>query len=270
MSTDEFKVMRWHGGFDGPWGEAAVERYRRGGFDGLSLVPGADWAPRSLEFVRDLPGLRYLSLTARVSDDLEAFRIEGLEDLTLVTGSRRRVPETVQPRLRALCLTDRPGVDVASRFPRLERLRVGTWRGTDLEMICGAEHLTSVYLEGRRQTGTLAGAESCPAVEEFVSINYSVADSLPLRSLNGLREVKLLAASPTAPHGIIRFSDIASPNLVKVWISNPTVLEGFDILKELPRLREVRLVECRLSDAELQALNSLSGKVDVRIVDPKE
>ncbi|WP_433920731.1 hypothetical protein OIE50_50375 [Streptomyces canus] len=270
MSSGEFKIMRWNVGFDGPWGVSAVERYRNGGFDGLSLTSAPDWNPESLGFIRELPGLRYFNLRAKISDDLDAFRVDTLEDLSLVTGSRRKIPNAVLSNLRSLCLTDRPGIEVASRFPRLERLRVGAWKGSDLEMIREGKHLVSVYLEGRRQAGSLAGIESCTAVEEFVSINYSITDSLPLRSLGGLREVKLLAASPTAPHGIIRFSDIASSSLGKVWISNASVLEGFEILKELPRLREVRLIECRLGGTELQELNTLSRRVDVRVIDPRE
>lgn len=144
MRKIEFNIMRWDGGFDGPWGPAAFERYRSGGYDGLSVTPSSEWTPRNVSFVRDLQGLRYFSLNARVSDDLDAFLVESLEDLTLVTGSRRQIPEAFQPHLTALCLTDRSGIEAASRFPHLERLRVGAWRGSNLGMIREAEHLASV------------------------------------------------------------------------------------------------------------------------------
>lgn len=96
---------------------------------------------------------------------------------------------------------------------------------------------------------------------------YSVADSRPLRSLDRLREVKLLAASPTAPHGNIGFSDIASDQLVKVWISNAPSLADIGVLKDLPSLREVRLIQCPLESTDRRELNLLSKKINVSVID---
>ncbi|MFE4703572.1 hypothetical protein ACFRIC_41625 [Streptomyces sp. NPDC056738] len=269
MSSDTFKIMRWNADFDGPWGAPAAVQYRSGGFDGLSLTSTPEWKPESIGFISELLGLRYLNLRVKISQDLDVFQINTLEDLSLLTGSRRKIPNVVLPQLRSLCLTDRPGIEMANQFPQLEHFQIGTWKGSDLEMVRGGGCLKSLYLEGRRQAGTLAGIETCPAVEEIMSVNYSIADSSPLRPLDRLREVKLLAASPAAPHGIIRFSDIASSDLAKVWISNAPVLQDVDALRELPRLREVRLIECRLGRDDLQELKTLPGRVDVRIISPR-
>jgi len=259
--------MRWDGSFDGPWSSEAVEKYRSGGFDGLSVTPGSEWNPASLDLLKDLPGLRFFNVRTRISDDLDAFRCETMEDLTLVTGSRRKIPEVVQPNLRSLCLTDRPGLEVGSRWPALEGLRIGAWRGVSLQGLRCTGSLTRMHLEGRRQKGTVEGIESCSSLAEFTAINYSVEDTAPLGNLSGLCEVKLLAASPTPSHGRVSFADIASPELSKVWISNARDLVEFQALRSFPKLREVRLIECRIDEFGMEQLSSLPSSVDVRLID---
>ncbi|MFC9689121.1 hypothetical protein ACFTSF_11315 [Kribbella sp. NPDC056951] len=268
MKSGEYKILQWDGAFDGQWSDGAVEKYRREGFDGVSLTAGAGEKLRDLGFLQDLPGLRYLDVLAKVKDDLDAFRIGTLEALTLATGSRGKVPQVIQEQLRALCLTDRPGIAVRDKWPILERLRLGAWRGSDLELLRGAEHLSSVHLEGRRQEGTLAGIDGCVSLTEFTSINYSVEDSAPLRNLAELRTVKLMSAPPGPPHRRILLSDLAGGKLEKIWISNADELVDVGVLHSLPQLREVRLIHCRLREADQRALDSLSA-VNVKVIDPR-
>lgn len=268
MSVRGYKVLQWSGGFDGPWEAGAADRYRKGEFDGLSLSSGAEWAPADLEFLRELPGLRYLDVNAKVPNDLAAFHLDGLEDLTLVTGSRRAVPDVLQPSLRRLCLTDRPGIAVAERWPALERLRLGGWRGSDLEFLRGSERLSSVHLEGRRQHGRLDGIETCRSLVEFTSINYSIEDSAPLRQLQGMREVKLMAAPPTQPHRRISGADLAAASLEKIWISNADRLNDIDVLSALPRLRNLRLVRCHVTAEDTRALAAFPT-TKVEVIDPR-
>ncbi|MFI7067414.1 hypothetical protein ACIBL3_40920 [Kribbella sp. NPDC050124] len=268
MSVGEYRVLQWSGGFDGDWAAGGVDRYREGEFDGLSLYSGGGWTPGDLEFLGELPGLRYLDVNARVSKDLAAFQLDGLEALTLVTGSRRAVPDVVQSSLRTLCLTDRPGIAVAGIWPALERLRLGGWRGSDLEFLRGAERLSSVQLEGRRQKGGLAGIETCRSLVEFTSINYSIEDSAPMRELQKLREVKLMAAPPTHPHRRISGADLAAATLEKIWISNADRLEDIDVLSALPRLRNLRLVHCHLTAEDTRALAALT-RTKVELIDSR-
>ncbi|TVT26841.1 hypothetical protein FNH05_31115 [Amycolatopsis rhizosphaerae] len=157
---------------------------------------------------------------------------------------------------------------MTARFPRLERIRVGGWRGVDLAMIRDAASLSSVYLEGRRQKGTLAGIERCSAIERLVSIDYAVSDSSPLRPLGRLREVKLLAMPPTEPHEVVRFSDLAAPVMERIWIANALRIEDFAVLKELPRLREIRLINCPLRENDLRELRALPSRVKIDVVGP--
>jgi len=268
MSADGFKILHWADYFDGPWSPGGLNKYQSGHFDGLSLLTSVNSPPADLLFLADLVGLRSFYLRARVSNDLDAFRVVTLEDLTLVTGSRRVVPKVVQPSMRNLCLTDRPGIS-AVRWPALESLRIGMWRGRDLEFVRGAEQLRTVRLEGRRQHGSLTGIEECVALEEFVSIDYSIETTKPLAGLTRLRQVSLMAAPPASPHGEISFADLAGANLQKIWVSNAVALRDVGALDSLPHLRELRLVECRLTDRDMKTLGRLRDGVDVKVIDPR-
>jgi len=141
-------MLHWKVSFDGPWSEIAEDRYRQGGFDGLSLVPSSAWVPSDLDFLYRLDGLRSFSLNAKVKNDIAAFKIPSLEHLSLVTGSRLRVPEEIQPLLLRLVMTDRPGVDVQTHWPALESLRLGAWKGTDLQLLNGTLNLRHFRVEG--------------------------------------------------------------------------------------------------------------------------
>ena len=263
----DFRVMQWHSAMDGPWSAEAERRFRERGYDGLAVVPSKAWTPPNLDFVRELDGLRLFRFSGKVRDDLAVFEVPGLEDLTLVTGSRRAVPEVVQPKLSALVLSDRPGLFVAARWPGLATVRVGGWKGQDLGVLAGAGRLASAYLEGRRQQGTLDGVEGCAAIESLLLVNYSVASTEPLRGLDALREVKLLAARPTPAHGALDLSAFTSRHLAKIWISNASALLNPGALAQLPALRELRLLGCPLTEADRAAIAALPKHVAVQILD---
>jgi hypothetical protein len=74
------------------------------------------------------------------------------------------------------------------------------WKGSDLGMIDGATELTSVYLEGARQHGTLEGSQACVSLESLTIVNFSVESTSPLGGLDLLSRAELHAAKPTPPH----------------------------------------------------------------------
>jgi hypothetical protein len=220
-----------------------------------------------LSFLHSLPGLRQVEVVAKVKNDLDAFLIEELERLVLVTGSRKAIPDCVQGNMKDLCLVDRPGISVAIRWPRLTKLRLGKWRGTSCANLVGAHNLKTVYLEGTRQAGSLSGIENCESLEELTLIDYSIEDSSPLRELDRLTRVKLMARRPAAPHGNLRISDIGTPGLSSLWIGNASAIRDLGVLAALPNLREVRLVECSLSGSDRETLTALPSRIKVTIVD---
>lgn len=265
----DYRVLQWSGSFDGPWSEAAEKRYREGGFDGLILTPSSTWTPQDLEFLLRLPGLRLFSLQAKVKNDIAAFAVPSLEELALVTGSRLSISEVVQPRLRELVLTDRPGINVSMHWPALESFKLGTWRGTNLQLLDGATRLRRFHVEGRRQAGTLAGVESCESLEALQTVNYSIKDTAPLRGLRSLTELRMMAAHPTASHGIIDISDLSGSRLIKLWISNAASIRQLPVLADLPSLREVRLIDCRLTAADRQFLDILAARARVQVINAR-
>jgi hypothetical protein len=193
--------------------------------------------------------------------------IPTVEDLVLATGCKLILPDRIQRVLRRLVLTDRPGLDVAARWPVLESFRLGTWRGRDLQILNGAEKLTQLRLEGRRQIGVLNGLETCQAIKRVVSVNYSVQDTAPLRGLVMLEELKMMAARPTEPHGRVDFSDLPSAQMRRLWISNAPRIRHLERLLEMPRLREVRLIDCGLDDAATRMLESIPNRVRVQVME---
>jgi len=235
----------------------------------LILAPSSAWTPPDLEFLNRLPGLRFFSVLARIKNDTAAFTVPTLEDLALVTGSRLSVPAGIQPLIRNLILTDRPGINVSTHWPVLESFKLGTWRGTDLQFLRDASHLRSFHVEGRRHAGSLEGVESCESLEELSTVNYSIKDTEPLRNLRSLRELRLMAARPTASHGIIDISDLTEARIARLWISNAQNIQQLAALARISSLRELRLIDCRLTSEDQRLLDSLAPKVNVQLVNAR-
>jgi hypothetical protein len=90
---------------------------------GLSLTNALEAMP-DLEFPHTLAGLRVLRVQVRVKDDRSAFLIPSLEEFSLVTGSRVRLPDAVQPSLRNLVMAYRSAIELVSRWPQLQSFRL--------------------------------------------------------------------------------------------------------------------------------------------------
>jgi hypothetical protein len=269
-SRSDFIELTWNLSFDGPWSAEAVAVYIGGGYDGLALVPSRRAKLADLDFVRELTGLRSLEVSSRMSNDVAAFEVDTLERLTLVTGSRRPIPGSIrQPAMRSLCLTARPGLDdVAAAWPTLERLRLDFYSGTDLRFLGNAGSLRELEIWGRRQSGVLDGIEAGASLRRLKMANLAVEDSAPLAALQGeLIELKLLSAPPGPSHGRISFADLQDAPLQKIWISQASTLLDLEALASLNRLRELRLLHCRLDDTDRAALTALPGRVQVELVD---
>ncbi|GAA2533335.1 hypothetical protein [Winogradskya humida] len=92
-------------------------------------------------------------------------------------------------------------------------------------------------------------------------VNYSLSDTGPLEGLPALSEVKLLAAKPTPPHPEIDLAAFTGPALTTLWVMNAAKVVHIESLKRLPFLREVRLIDCELSPADLRAIASLPDRL---------
>jgi hypothetical protein len=133
-------------------------------------------------------------------------------------------------------------------------------------MISGAEKLVRFYAEGRRQRGALSGIEGCLSIEQLVVVDCPISGIAPLRGLNMLSELRLMAAPPSSSHENIDLADLADSRLGKLWISNASEIEHIEVLLEMPLLRDVRLIGSHLKDADQRVLDLLSERVRVDII----
>jgi hypothetical protein len=129
-----------------------------------------------------------------------------------------------------------------------------------------ANELSTLHLEGKRQSGGLAGLEACSFLREIKSVNYAISDTAPLRGLQNLMSVDMLAARPTGPHGRIDLADLSGSELRRLWISNAPKIFHVEALLEIPTIREIRLIDCRLDDQQRRVLESLPLKGGLRLI----
>ena len=67
--------------------------YVAGGHDGVYLRVARSGRLRDLEFLRDLPGLRYVEVLGPVVDDTAALLIPGVREVCLLTRCKKPLPD---------------------------------------------------------------------------------------------------------------------------------------------------------------------------------
>ncbi|MFI9848684.1 hypothetical protein ACIHFD_67640 [Nonomuraea sp. NPDC051941] len=265
MARHDYKILYWDGDMDGHWSHAAEERYEDNGYNGLVLTPGGSWTPEGLSFLRNLPELRYFSLEQQFKADVEAFEVDTLKELSLVTNSRRPIPHTIQPEMVSLCLTDRPGIALGNHWPQLKEFRLGNWRGADCLALSEGRQLTLTQLEGRRQDISMTGIQNCVNLRSLAMLNVAVHDCEAVAGLANLEEISLMA--PTGKtHAPIDFSPFTSERLRKIWISGASELVNLSRLGEVESLRNIRLIRSNLTDEDRLALAAFPKRIKVEII----
>jgi len=176
---------------DGPWSQAAVERYVAGGYEGLHYRLPRGVTHASLEFLLALPGLRYLSVQGLVTDDSAVNAIESLEHLTLLT--RSKVPLAVDRLhgLHHLAVDARQDLTGVRGLIGLQRLYLAGWRGPDLSFLGDKPRLVWLRLDGRPGRLALDGVEGCPGLRELEVLDYRIPSLTPLRGLTALERILL-------------------------------------------------------------------------------
>jgi len=218
---------------------------------------------RDLTFLSDLQELCLLGIQTKVKDDRAAFTLAGLEELALITGCRQPIPECHLPVLRRLVLVERDGMDCRKR-PALEELKVGVWRTGGVDFLSGGTRLRNVELEGKYQTVSLAGIETCELLEVFCATDAALEDLAPLRGLRNLRELRLV--SRLKAHGSLDLGEITSPALERLSIGAAIELKNIASLANLPSLQQLQLVDVPLTKGDHAVLNGMSDRVDVTIL----
>lgn len=238
-------------------------RLVEGDYEGLDLLGGCNIPLRDLSFLAGFHQMRILGVETRVKSDLAAFTLAGLYELALITGCKQQVPECELPELRRLVLVERDGIE-SRKWPALEEFLLGVWRSGGVAFLSGGTRLRDVELQGKRQNVSLEGVETCERLESFRMVDAAVEDLAPLRGLTNLRELRLV--SRVNHHGSLDLSDIASPALEKLWLGGAKELRNLGSLADLPSLRELRLMDSPLTDADHAVLDRMADRVKITVV----
>jgi hypothetical protein len=249
---------------DGPWSDTAAERYVAGGYEGLyyRLPRGVKHA--SLDFLRPLPDLRYLSVQGPVADDSAVNAIESLEHLTLLT--RSRVPLAVD-RLHYL---HHLGVDAQRDLTGihgltgLQRLYLAGWRGPDLSFLGDKPMLVWLRLDGRPGRLSLDGIESCVGLRELEVLDYRLPSLAPLRGLTALERLLLSGPRRVPADNDLNLEDLVGmQSLGSLRLINAGTIRSLAPLHRLSRLRDFRFNEVAIADGNLAALFTLPSWVGI-------
>jgi hypothetical protein len=250
---------------DGPWSEAATQRYLDGGYHGVYLQLGRGTKSPHLEFLREVPGLRYLEVNGKVIDDTAAFRIPELEELILLTGSKRAIPTLEDlAELGRLGIDDRPGKESIRHASKLQHLTIWRWKGPDLRFLASSSQLRSLRIEGTMNLVSLAGVEGCPDLREIEMTQLRVDTLQPLAQLSSLKTLRLIGSPriDETPH--LDLVDIVGlRNLEQLTLTYAGEVRSLRPIARMPALTEVRLRGTHLVDNDLEPLSALPPTVTV-------
>ena len=131
----DYRTLYWTPDMDGPWSDAAAQRYVAGSYEGVHYRIPRGVTHASLDFLLGLPDLRYLSVQGPVTDDSAVNQIESLEHVTLLTRSKVALAVDRLPHLHALGADARRDLTSIHALAGLQRLFLAGWSGPDLTFL---------------------------------------------------------------------------------------------------------------------------------------
>ncbi|RSM50527.1 hypothetical protein DMB66_43225 [Actinoplanes sp. ATCC 53533] len=264
----DYRTLHWAPDIDGPWSDAAAERYVAGRHDGVHYRIPRGVKHASLEFLLPLPGLRYLSVQGSVTDDSAVNAIESLEHLTLLT--RSKVPLAVDRlhRLHDLAVDAREDLTGIRGLPGLQWLYLAGWRGADVSFLGDKPRLVWLRLDGRPGRLRLDGIEGCSDLRELEVLDYRVPSLAPLRGLAAMERLWLCGPRRMPADNNLDLDDLAGMrHLRDLRLINAGVIGSLAPLPRLSQLRDFRFNEVAIADGDLAVLFALPSWVG--IVPPK-
>lgn len=262
---NDFRVLS-HGPADGPWDLPQLQqRFAEGGFNGLNIRFIHPAAFKSLDFLLGMEGLQYLEVNGRIRNDLAAFELPELRELTLATRSPRPIPGFASSSLTRLGIDDRDGKDHIATLERLQELAIWLWKGPDLTFLDDVElPLRKLRLEGKKQLAALDGIAGCRNLAE-VEVREARIESLePLSGLTDLRSLRILSGYRAKGETCLDLSDLTSLKGLEVLnVCDAGAIRSLRPLRDLPALRDVRLGGTEILDGDLSPFSSLSAHATV-------
>lgn len=254
----DFNVMYWTPD-ESPWSNVANVRYLEGRHDGIFCRLGRHQELPNLDFLRDLPNLKYVEIVGHVVDDTAAFQIPELHELFLVTRCRKTIPDLSMHRgLLRLGLEDRPGKEQMRALPQLRQLRIWRWKGPDLTFLPDNSELELLTIEATRIIASAEGIETCRQLQVTELTEMRVADLKPFASLHCLRRLGLVGDRRIPDGAVLDLADLANlSNLEELALTFAGRVGSIAALLELPALRDVRLRGTQIVDGDLSPLDEL-------------
>lgn len=251
----DFRVLS-HGPADGPWDLPQLQqRFAEGGFNGLNVRFIHPATFKNLDFLLGLGGLQYLEVTGRIRNDVAAFEVPELRELSLATRSPRPIPGFESASLTRLGIDDRDGKDHIAALKNLQELAIWLWKGQNLAFLHDAElPLRKLHLEGKKQVATLDGIAGCRNLAKVQAREARIKSLEPLSGLTALRSVRILPGS-TKGEACLDLSDLTRlQGLEELHLVYAGAVRSLRPLLALPALRDVRLRGTEILDGDLSPL----------------
>jgi hypothetical protein len=262
---DDYDVLWWDVREQGEWGAEAEDRYREDEHNGVFCTLGR--VP-NLDFVRGLPGLRYVEIIGRVTDDRAVFDVAGLQEAILLTRCKKPLPLELPPSLLRLAVDDRPAMEAVGSLPQLRELVVWLWKGTDLRFLGDQPRLTRLHLEGKKQLASLDGIQGAPGLTDLEVLSVRVADLEPLRGFTELRSVRLIGDYKIELENLLDLTALTGcTHLHRLVITCNGTIASFRPLLDLPNLENAWFGAVSVGDRDLTPLVDLPPSVDARAPD---
>jgi len=244
--------------------------YVAGGHDGVYLRVARSARLRDLEFLRDLPGLRYIEVLGPVVDDSAALLISGVVEVCLLTRCKKALPELSGSTVSKLGLDSRPGLEQVAVMG-LDEFRVWGWRGTDFTFLGDQPRLRRLKVEATRRLVSLEGLQHCPQLEYVELLAVRATALTPLAEAHRLQHLWIIGNSRITGEATLDLADLADlPELTELRICfGGAIATLAPLTGPIGRhLRDFRIRGTRVSDGDLSPLQALHPAA--RVVGPDD
>jgi hypothetical protein len=239
--------------------------YAAGRHDGVYLRVARSARLRDLEFLRDLPGLRYVEVLGPVVDDTAALLIPGVREVCLLTQCKKALPDLSGSTVSKLGLDSRPGLEQVAAVG-LDEFSVWGWRGTDFRFLGDQPSLRRLKLEATRQLVSLQGLQHCPRLEYVELLALRATGLAPLARASKLQHLWIIGDRRITGEATLDLADLADlPELTEIRIGFGGAIETLAPLTGPMgrRLRDFRIRGTKVGDGDLSPLQSMNPAADV-------
>lgn len=236
------------------WDDALLDVIQSKSIEFLS-VQGVE---SDIDFVRELSGLRRLSLTVQKPRDLRALEsLKSVRDLFVGLGPGRTPPVALDslPHLSHLSVDWVPGLEAVAACTTVDKLTISRPPTADLAWLAGMTQLKQLMLTDSRRLTRLSGLEALQNLRCLVLTNLA-----SLESLDGVQHLQHLEfLDVTSCRKFATLDPVAALSaLTKLAVNNCGDIASLRPLSSLTGLREFFAIEStRILDGDLSPLMEL-------------